>query len=324
MLKKSIPGYPVGLNSVQSIMQNATQSNLSFFHSAGTSSSSIMTLSPSIQQILDNSSSPTCKTVISSTRVRPNALVYCSLKTCIRGISIITEYPAWYNLGLSLGMYTQHSSTYLLCVELDRKRIVQSGISLSAVRIKWPVFFSPNVLGELYVHFNSHSEIVSIIADIDNLSFGVPGIASAVQISDMVVCNGSNPQGLLDAGIDMSDISTNNIGHVAIFLGLEAARETIYQELHNKSEDAGSSSLFADIMTKNGFIQPFTKNKYFTEDKGVLLSMGMERPKYDLVGAYNTTLDPMHNSYARIAVGLKPLIGTNYLKRVDGLLADSK
>src|ERR1700709_330088 len=73
-MEESIVNDPVGLKAIQSIMQTATQSNLSFFHKAGTMSNSIISLSPSVQQLLDLSKIPTCKTFVAG-QIEPTDIV---------------------------------------------------------------------------------------------------------------------------------------------------------------------------------------------------------------------------------------------------------
>lgn len=329
MSQKSIVGYPIGLNAVQSIMQNATQSNLSFFHSAGTSSTTISTLSPSIQQILDMSSNPTCKMSI-STDINSSKLEYHELREFITSITLVDSIDEpWYELGIRLNLYSKITDPgNILKILFDVKKILKHNISLSDIIIKnYQVCYSPNIIGEMYICVKDYKNILSVINMVDHISFGVSNIRNAINISGKVITNGSNFIGLLSfPDIDILNTTSNHIIQIYEALGLESARNVIYSELYNKSGDKLSSGIFADLMTKNGILQPFSKNQTFSEQKGLLLSMGMERPSYDLTRMYHTIEDDLKNSYARLTVGLKPLIGisretsSNNIDNLDAII----
>lgn len=308
MSRKSIVRYPVGLNAVQSIMQTATQSNLSFFHNAGTSSITIATLSPSIQQILDLSNNPTCKMIISGYVPQ---LEYCRLRDCVEGINTVnTIDDKWYHMGIRMKLYEEYNDGLFVKISFDPRKIIKHNIRLDEIVIKdHNVYYSPNIIGIIYVQIQHAKQILSILNTIDHISYGLEGIRLMVGN----ITNGSNLRGLLAyPDVDILHTTSNNVNQVFELLGLEAARNVIYLELLNKSNDELASGLFADIITREGILLPFSKNSIFTEKKGLLLSMGMERPSVDLTNMYNILSDKLHNSYARIIVGLPPLVGIQY------------
>lgn len=322
MYEESIAGYPIGLNSVQDIMQNVTQSNLSFFHSAGTSSSTILTLSPSIPQILDVSNSMTCRMVVDG---RPKSLEYCCLKDLITGIAVIdSDESDWIQLGVRLKYFeVPKEYRHILQISFDPRKLIHHEISLSEIHIpRYRLVFSPNIIGLLNIYVNNRKEVLPLINTIDRITFGLEGVCRSVAIADKTVTAGSNLSGLLRVpGVNFLTSTSNHIPQIFELLGIEAARKVIFQELMQKNSSKMSAGLFADLMTRDGIVQPFLKSKRFSQHKGLLLSMGMERPSTDLMEMYNTVHDRLTNSYAKIAMGYIPDSSDDRISRENILRA---
>lgn len=322
---KSIPGHPIGLEAVQSIMQNATQSNLSFFHKAGTASSSILSLSPSVQQILDVIPNATSRMTVHGEGLSPNMFKYRCLKDFIRNISIITPNDAfapWYDIGISMGKYTKEyfNKPTVLRIWLDTHELKNNDLSMEDIPIiDKNIAYSPNILGIYDIYLDDTTQISGVLTFFDNVIFGVPGIDQAIRLDDSIVTSGSNLSYVMAMpNIDTRRTTSNNILQVNDVLGIEASRTVIYRELLDKSDDKIASSIFADFMTRDGILRPFTKNKLFREHKNVLLSMGFERPNIDLSKIPGKIIrDDLTNSYARMAVGKTPILGTGYQEIVE-------
>jgi hypothetical protein len=85
--------------------------------------------------------------------------------------------------------------------------------------------------------------------------------------------------------------------------GIEAARDILYDEILLKNNNPQYAGIIADYMCVSGVLKPFSKDS--TMIRNPILSMGYEEASSDLKKMHtNTVVDPLQNSYSRMALGL--------------------
>jgi DNA-directed RNA polymerase beta' subunit len=311
-MEESIVGDRVGLKAIQSIMQTATQSNLSFFHKAGTMSKS---LSPSVQQLLDLSKSPTCRMFIKLNKpLSSKNIRYLRVIKIVESFSITQpgEEEFWIQLGVAMNLFELNRDfPYQLDIQFDVKQLIDRNIRLVDIVNKIStvtsiynkiIVHSPNILGIIRIYCDEHQSMIKII---NKLHLGIEGIHDAVfHDESTVVTNGSNLDEILRLSeVDINNTYTNHLLQMEERFGIEAAREILYDEIVLKNNNKQYAGIIADYMCVSGALKPFSKDN--TMIRNPILSMGYEEASSDLKKMHaNTIVDPLRNSYSRMALGL--------------------
>lgn len=319
-MEESIVNDPVGLKAIQSIMQTATQSNLSFFHKAGTMSNSIISLSPSVQQLLDLSKTPTCKTFVAG-QIEPKDIVYVKVIHIIESLTITKpsdEEEAWVEVGSEMGLFKRNVGfPYQLDVQFDVKELIKRKLFLtdivdalsSTVDIyNKMIIWSPNIVGIIRIYCDEHQTMIKALS---KLHLGIEGIHDLMISHDgNTITNGSNLGKLLKLpGIDPNQTYSNHVLEMEEKFGIEAARQILYEEILIKNNNSKYAGIIADYMSVTGALKGFNKSQVRHHP---ILSMGYEESTSDLkrLGLGISLIDHLENSYSRMALGLTPKIGT--------------
>jgi DNA-directed RNA polymerase subunit A" len=319
-MEESIVNDPVGLKAIQSIMQTATQSNLSFFHKAGTMSNSIISLSPSVQQLLDLSKTPTCKTFVAG-QIEPKDIVYVKVIHIIESLTITKpsdEEEAWVEVGSEMGLFKRNVGfPYQLDVQFDVKELIKRKLFLtdivdalsSTVDIyNKMIIWSPNIVGIIRIYCDEHQTMIKALS---KLHLGIEGIHDLMISHDgNTITNGSNLGKLLKLpGIDPNQTYSNHVLEMEEKFGIEAARQILYEEILIKNNNSKYAGIIADYMSVTGALKGFNKSQVRHHP---ILSMGYEESTSDLkrLGLGIPLIDHLENSYSRMALGLTPKIGT--------------
>src|ERR1700722_2856800 len=319
-MEESIVSDPVGLKAIQSIMQTATQSNLSFFHKAGTMSNSIISLSPSVQQLLDLSKTPTCKTFVAG-QIEPKDIVYVKVIHIIESLTITKpsdEEEAWVEVGSEMGLFKRNVGfPYQLDVQFDVKELIKRKLFLtdivdalsSTVDIyNKMIIWSPNIVGIIRIYCDEHQTMIKALS---KLHLGIEGIHDLMISHDgNTITNGSNLGKLLKLpGIDPNQTYSNHVLEMEEKFGIEAARQILYEEILIKNNNSKYAGIIADYMSVTGALKGFNKSQVRHHP---ILSMGYEESTSDLkrLGLGIPLIDHLENSYSRMALGLTPKIGT--------------
>ncbi|MEM4271205.1 MAG: hypothetical protein QXO70_03885, partial [Candidatus Pacearchaeota archaeon] len=125
---------------------------------------------------------------------------------------------------------------------------------------------------------------------------GIKGIKQALVIKRekdyIIMTHGSNLQEILKVkGIDKDKTRSNNIHEIAEILGIEAARQSIIEEISKVLNQQGLSvderyiKLVADAMTSTGEIKGVTRMGIISEKKSVLARASFETPIKHFVNA---------------------------------------
>ena len=319
-MEESIVNDPVGLKAIQSIMQTATQSNLSFFHKAGTMSNSIISLSPSVQQLLDLSKIPTCKTFVAG-QIEPKDIVYVKVIHIIESLTITKpsdEEETWVEVGSAMGLFKRNVIfPYQLDVQFDVKELIKRKLFLtdivdalsSTVDIyNKMIIWSPNIIGIIRIYCDEHQTMIKALS---KLHLGIEGIHDLMISHDgNTITNGSNLGKLLRLpGIDPNKTYSNHVLEMEEKFGIEAARQILYEEILIKNNNSKYAGIIADYMSVTGALKGFNKSQVRHHP---ILSMGYEESTSDLkrLGLGIPLIDHLENSYSRMALGLTPKIGT--------------
>jgi DNA-directed RNA polymerase subunit A" len=319
-MEESIVNDPVGLKAIQSIMQTATQSNLSFFHKAGTMSNSIISLSPSVQQLLDLSKTPTCKTFVAG-QIEPKDIVYVKVIHIIESLTITKpsdEEETWVEVGSEMGLFKRNVGfPYQLDVQFDVKELIKrklfltdivDALSSSVDVYNKMIIWSPNIIGIIRIYCDEHQTMIKALS---KLHLGIEGIHDLMISHDgNTITNGSNLGKLLKLpGIDPDQTYSNHVLEMEEKFGIEAARQILYEEILIKNNNSKYAGIIADYMSVTGALKGFNKSQVRHHP---ILSMGYEESTSDLkrLGSGIPLIDHLENSYSRMALGLIPKIGT--------------
>ena len=315
-------GAPVGIREIQSILMSATQTNLSHFHTAGmTDENAGIRTVPSIADTLNctyrpHNTSMTFTTDDDIGTVR-KLLVYSELGFFVSMVRTnFTGLPdrenVWYEV-LNASMY----DGTILRFYLDYAKFRKFGLTLKDVGkacfddtdCEWVA--SPDFMGMIDVGFSSNytSPILS------RMRCRVSGTkeitACELDMTGKVVTAGSNilaASRILKGG-HKKTLDSNDVTDVKKRLGIEAAAYALKKLV--------GSAIVSDFMTRTGDVLSFSKHSREVGRKGLLTSMGFERPKEDVKRelARSRSKGPAGSSvYGSIIVGEDPDQGFTLIK----------
>ena len=315
----AVPGDPIGIRSIQSIMMSATQMNLSHFHTAGMSSSSLEkqhnseknTGCPSVSGLFSNIK-PTAADAMNSTYTKSNTsmkfmmqsegldkfqqlrylrkhLVGASLGHFVRKIgSNITELPdrenIWYKTKTNSRFEITEVSGIVLRIYIDYNKMYNHGLTLENLAqevfgndCSWNV--SPDFMGMIDISV----QVTYISQWLSRIKHRVCGTSDVLSCDYDEYKNFTVGTNVLAAckvpGIDKTTIELNNVISVEKHFGIEAAAKIL--------ADLTGNVIVSDFMARKGRVLPFSKYSSEVSSKGLLTSMGFERPKDDIRNEIN-------------------------------------
>jgi len=297
-----IIGDRIGLQSAQSVMMSATQNNLSHFHTAGMANLQYSVHAPSAAEAMDfvyNQKNTGMKFTSSSLSERElrKYLVGASLGSFVLTVgSSFTDLPdrenIWYEaLGKTIDKNT------VLRIYIDYNKMYDHGLTLYDLAHEsfgedcvWHV--SPDFMGMIDVVVGDtlmsqwlsrmktkvcgKFSILSCNRTLDNSNSNSNSNTFATTGTDMLaVCR--------IPGVDKRTVEMNNVLQVERHLGIEAAAKVLYNLIGNSEQNIpNKGKIISDFMARTGNILPFSKRSSEIRYKGVLTSMGFERPKDDI------------------------------------------
>jgi RNA polymerase Rpb1, domain 5 len=293
-------GEPIGIRVVQSILMSATQTNLSHFHTAGMSTSGISAgAKPSAAEAMDSMYTKQNTGMHIRVQTGSGATGHSASGTGIRGLrkhivgaslgsfvatvgSSFTGLPerenVWYRV---LGKPVPDN---ILRFYIDYKRMVGHGMTLCAIAqaafgddCPWSV--SPDFMGMIDVDTRI-AYMSSWLNRMDCIVCGTHNVLSCNVVDSYeggytAVTHGTNILAASRApGVDKAKMACNNVDEVERAFGIEAAACVLGELV--------GSRIVSDFMTRTGTVLPFHKRSKEIQDKGLLTSMGFERPKEDI------------------------------------------
>lgn len=295
-----VPCSAKGITDFQSVMQTATQSNLSSFHVAGQAEDPDEKLA--VQKILDNSKMASFYMNVETIDSRGFRE-----KNLFRKIGYYITGFAHYDF-VAKNADLNLTGRNVVRFYFDYRKLIQDNRSLSYIEIVLRLKHCPSniritsdFIGIMDYEQGSQDSTHSIAMKIMGETIGIEGI---LEYSNGKV-TGSNLEALSKADdVIKETMTSNNVQQVYNILGVEAARAVIYQEI--------GKGTIADYMTYYGVIDPYSKNSNSIQNKQFMTSMSFEKPIQDLQKvAIGKSIDNVEGVYSQLMLGRKPDIGSN-------------
>lgn len=311
-------GDPVGIRAIQSILMSATQMNLSHFHTAGMDGADIRGCSasaPTAAEAMNASYANVSMTFESDEDVRSlrKHLVGANLKSFVITVggsfTVLPDHEnVWYEAlarARCAARRRQMSDGTVIRFYIDYIKMMNHGLTLADLAKESfaddvVTNVSPDFMGMIDVEVpNEH--LSQWLSRMGHRVCGTPSVKSCDRLDDTkAVTVGTDVMAVsrIDS-VRGSTITSNNAAEVEHRYGIEAAAG-IMRELTG-------SAVVSDFMTRTGRLLPFTKNSAEVRNKGLLSSMGFERPKEDIKKAISGRADFGTTSvYESIITGSSP------------------
>lgn len=290
------PGESVGLISAESIGEPSTQMTLNTFHFAGVAEMNVTTGLPRIIEILDGRKdlkTPMMEIHLKSPfnkgkdiRIIAESIKETTLKEVIDEISInIAESTI--ELTLLAEKLKVLKLTPAQIIKVLEKSLKGYAVRQSDDRILMKAKGKEDNLNEIY---KSKEKIKDIYIK------GVKGISHVLPVKRdeefVIITAGSNLKDILTLEyVDDKTTSTNNIHEIASVLGVEAARQSIINEVFRVIENQGLNvdvrhiMLVADTMCVNGTVKGITRYGVVSEKSSVLARASFETSIKHIINA---------------------------------------
>jgi DNA-directed RNA polymerase subunit A" len=319
------PGDQIGIRLAHHALAKATQSSLSAFHNAGLGSDVVTRMSPSLQQIMDGAIYQSNTSMIirmgsEKAMTQRNIRYYVdSITNSFVDKSLEIE-DFWYDIGREFGMiplYEKGPRSVVFRFYMNYIRMAKDHVTLQYLCDKafgsYVTCHSPDFMGIVDVHLGDDTHMSGVMEVLDT-NVGVDGILEchAVGSDGTFVTVGSNLAHVLSIpDVDVTETISNNVYDVEKNLGVDAAREVLYEEILSKAENAETAAMLADFMTYRGYVSSFKKDNPVLKDRGFLSSIAFERPKNDIKNAIrNKLVDHTESVYSQIITGTLPGVGS--------------
>ena len=276
------PGESVGIRAVHSILMSATQMNLSHFHTAGMHSSLPSSRPvPSPAEALNDVYVNTSMTFESSDNVHTlrKHIVGANLSSFVKSVGgsftwLPDQENVWYEV-LQQPMYDGN----IIRLYIQFKKMRNHGLTLrdladTSFGTDVVTHVSPDFMGMIDIEVpNDH--LSQWLSRMGTPVCGTPKVKSCEKVGDTAVTHGTDVLTLSKVStVNSKTITSNDVNEVLMLYGIEAAAAVLY--------DLTKSPVVSDFMARTGRVLYFTKNSLEVARKGLLTSMGFERPKNDI------------------------------------------
>ncbi|KAL0909312.1 hypothetical protein M5K25_020165 [Dendrobium thyrsiflorum] len=334
-LKKLEAGAAIGVIGAQSIGEPGTQMTLKTFHFAGVASMNITLGVPRIKEIINaakNISTPVIKTQLLSSSEALSARI---VKGCL-------EKTTLGEVSKCIKIVLKASQTYISVV-LDMERIESLQMRISSESVQCAILNHPRIgLKPEHVRIMSSQKLKIYMPHVDkNQLFqlhsmmallpkvivkGISTVKRAVIKKDKelysLFVEGTNYLAVMGTpGVDACKTTSNHVIEVCQTLGIEAARQTIINEIkftmdgHGMSIDIRHMKLLADLMTYKGEVLGMTRFGLTKMKNSVLMLASFEKTSEHLFnGAYSGRGDHIEGVSECIIMGIPMQLGTGILK----------
>ena len=290
------PGESVGLVGAESIGEPGTQMTLNTFHFAGVAEMNVTMGLPRIIEILDGrkdlrtpmmeiyltkpySKGKDIKEIAASIRET-------KLKELIKELSI--------NIADS-NIELKPNEKKMKELKITENTVIKSiSASMKGINVKRK---KENITIKLKGKEESLNELYKLKEKIkDTYIKGVKGITQVLPVKRedefIIITAGSNLKDILELDyVDSTRTSTNSVFEVADVLGIEAARQTIINEVFKVIESQGLNvdvrhiMLTADTMCVSGLVRGITRYGVVSEKASVLARASFETPIKHIINA---------------------------------------
>ena len=291
-------GDPVGLHAVQSILMSATQKSLSHFHTAGMKTTVSARLTPTPAEAMNAEySNNTSMTFQSSDDVYDlrKQLVGAKISSFMINVgSSLTGLDDRENVWYEAAGTKMYDGT-VLRIYVDYNKMRDHGLTLESMAhaaFGSGTNTSPDFMGIIDVNVPD-DYISQWLAKTDNLVCGTLRIRSCDKMIDDVITEGTDILAVSRIR-NVKNITSNNVLEVESHFGIEAAAAVL--------ETLTGSHVVSDFMARTGKILSFVKSSVEVRQKGMLTSMGFEKPKEDI----KKKCAPTTSVYESIMTGVDP------------------
>ncbi len=333
--EKVSPGEAIGILTAQSFGESSTQMVLNVFHSAGVAEVQVTQGLPRLIEILDARKMPSTPSMEiyldsehnneQSARVVAEKIREVKLKEIVSEISI--DFAAK-NLEVTIDL----SALKSVHMGIDKVETVleEKGFSVKKKDNGMVLSFPDADFKEL---FKTKQKIKETIIS------GVKGITQVLVVKRerdyVVLTSGSNLKDIMNfKGVNPNKVSSNNLNEIADILGIEAARQSIVNEISKVLVSQGIDidkrhlSLVADAMTSSGIVKGVTRVGIISDKNSVLARASFETPVKHFVGATKTGKEDKLTSVIENIILNQPVpVGTGLpglLVKVIGSLASKE
>jgi DNA-directed RNA polymerase subunit A' len=301
---KVSPGEAVGVVTAQSFGEASTQMVLNVFHHAGVAQMQVTLGLPRLIEILDARKLPST----------PMMRVYLDKSSNNeKDAKVIAEKIKEVKLGELASEVNLDFGNKKIIVELDNKSLRNAHVGAQTVADRL------NEKKKLKVNLNGNSVTISVpdlgfkemyklkTKLMDSVVAGIKGIPQVVISKDdrdfVILTSGSNLKEIMEMkGVNVDKVFSNDIHDVKNVLGIEAARQTIVDEIKNVIETQGLDinerhlSLVADAMCSSGTVKGVTRMGIITDKASILARATFETPDKQFVNATITGANDELNS----------------------------
>ncbi|KAF2300462.1 hypothetical protein GH714_013595 [Hevea brasiliensis] len=351
--KRVEPGTAIGAIGAQSIGEPGTQMTLKTFHFAGVASMNITQGVPRIKEIINGAKKINTPIITAELEHNTNVNAARIVKSRIQKTTLGQVAKS-----IKIVMTSRSAS---VVVSLDMKTIQEAQLSLDANIVKESILQTPRIklkpqnvkvldirklevipLGDREkVHFELHSlknmlprVVVKGIRTVDRVVIAQKknegkGSDQELPTYNMFV-EGTGLQDVMGTeGVDGRKTTCNHVMEVHKYLGIEASRKCIIDEIKNVMEGHGMSidirhmMLLADLMTFKGEVLGINRFGIQKMEKSVLMLASFEKTADHLFhAAVNGRDDGIEGVSECIIMGIPMQLGTGILRvqqRVDPL-----
>ncbi|OLY84404.1 DNA-directed RNA polymerase III subunit rpc1 [Smittium mucronatum] len=330
------PGTAVGALGAQSIGEPGTQMTLKTFHFAGVASMNVTLGVPRIKEIINASSNISTPIItaklVSDNNVQSARIVKGRVESCLLGdiAECIEEVyrPSQCYLGIKIDLKTLEKLQLELTLDQIASAISRSKLKIEDrnVRIYYPdrlrVFVVKKDQELLHYNMQNYKRLLPKV-----VVNGYPQIVRSV-ISD----SGNGTYNLVVEGYGLKDVmntdgvigtktASNHVMEMQKVLGIEAARQTIINEIqytmesHGMSIDPRHMMLLGDVMTYKGEVLGITRFGIAKMKDSVMMLASFEKTTDHLFdAAIYGKRDSVEGVSERIIMGTQMSIGTGMFK----------
>lgn len=301
------PGDPVGIRAVQSILMSATQMSLSHFHTAGMGTSSVSNRQvPSAADAMNSvynkyntSMQFDCSDNVYNLRKH---IVGARLSSFLLTVgSNLTGLPDMENVWYEVQQRPMYEGN-LIRFYIDYKKMQNHGLTLYDLALASfgsnNIVVSPDFMGMIDIEI-PNDYLSQWLCKTNIKVCGTFDIQSCDIVGNTAITKGTNILAVLRApGVDKKTITSNNVKEVEKNFGVEAAAHVLSQ--------LTGSRIVSDFMARTGTVLPFVKSSKEVRNKGLLTSMGFERPKDDIKRYLTASTSSHYTVYESIITGVDP------------------
>ena len=332
---KIAAGEAVGVVTAQSFGEASTQMVLNVFHHAGVAQMQITQGLPRLIEILDARKKPSTPLMEiyldkehnneKDARVVAEKLKEIKLKEILSEVKIDFSNKKIEVMFDPKGLKSAHIGS-----EKVAERLGEKGFTVKVNDLKMTLSLPDIDFKEIYKLKEKLKETsVSGIKDIAQV------VVSNRGKDYVVLTSGSNMKEVLEVkGIDATRTRSNDIHDVCSVLGIEAARQTIVNEIKAVLESQGLDinerhlKLVADAMTSNGVVKGVTRMGIISDKASVLARATFETPDKQFVNAtIQGARDELSSVIENILLNQPIPVGTGLpglLVKITGPLIDKK